>query len=89
MPLIPCPLDSGAYTVTSSSGYRIANALMLQHIKSTSLMHRVNFETTPEFKQWAEAYGVSLVALTVDVERGVLFHLLDDRDAMLFKLRWL
>lgn len=89
MPLISCPLDSGAYTVRNENGHDVTNAMMLHHVISTPLILRVEAHTTPEFDQWAKDYQVEPVALILDRNQGVLFHLIDDRDAAMFKLRWL
>ena len=88
MPLVSCPVDSGAYTVSTECGKLIENHLMLQHVQATALIHRVEAKTTPEFDQWAKDFQVEPVALILDRNQGVLFHLMNDRDATMFKLRW-
>lgn len=53
------------------------------------LRHRLHAETTDEFNQWARDYEVTPVALVIDENRRVMIHLLDERDVVAFKMRWL
>lgn len=49
----------------------------------------IHAETTDEFNQWARSFEITPVALVMCHNHEVLFHFLDDRDVVAFKMRWL
>lgn len=45
-------------------------------------------ETTAEFDQWCVDYNISPVTVTLDNTIGILLYFADERDLILFKLKW-
>lgn len=87
---IRCPPASGAYIVMTDTGATIRDSSkFLDFLDKINLSHRLYAETTPEFEQWVADYEIGPMTISLDVETGTTFTLTSDRDAMLFKLRWL
>lgn len=87
---IRCPPASGAYIIRTDTGATIRDApRFLYFLEKLSLSHRLYAETTPEFEQWVADYEIGPMTISLDPQTGTTFTLTSDRDAMLFKLRWL
>ena len=87
---IRCPPVSGAYVIMTDTGHAIRNSpKFLYFLEKLNLSHRLYAETTPEFEQWIADYEIGPMTISLDTKTGTTFTLTSDRDAMLFKLRWL
>ena len=87
---IVCPPASGAYVIMTNTGQEIrGSSRFLNFLDKINLTHRLYAETTPEFEQWVADYEIGAMTISLDVQTGTTFTLASERDAMLFKLRWL
>ena len=87
---ILCPPASGAYIIRTDTGATIRDSpRFLNFLNKLNISHHLYAETTPEFEQWVTDYQIGAMTISLDVQTGTTFTLTSERDAMLFKLRWL
>lgn len=87
---ITCPPSSGAYVIMTDTGAAIRGSeRFLNFLDKINLSHRLYAETTPAFEQWVADYGIGPMTISLDAQIGTTFTLTSERDAVLFKLRWL